>query len=170
VREYCVLNLIQEDSPDLESDPSRELEEEFNDTLGIQLKPDQYGIEPVKIVIENNPAPTANLRAPGKLTARIYRIYEVSILDLSLWQRMMVNSETHPEPVLRRQALDDVQRKGRGRANAMLVAPVKELRNAYLRIPPEMRGERLPFKNSLLAGNVAAVLDDIFVPKFQEYR
>jgi hypothetical protein len=83
---------------------------------------------------------------------------------------MMENNETHPEPVLRRQVLEEAQRSGRGRANAMFVAPIRELSEAYLRIPPEMRGERLPFKNSLLAGNVAAVLDDIFVPKFQEYR
>jgi hypothetical protein len=170
VREYCMHNLSLEDSPELESDPSRELQEEFDDTLGIQLEPDQYSVEPVKIAVENGPVPTANLRAPGQLTARIYRVYEVRIHDPSLWQMMMENNETHPEPVLRRQVLEEAQRSGRGRANAMFVAPIRELSEAYLRIPPEMRGERLPFKNSLLAGNVAAVLDDIFVPKFQEYR
>jgi hypothetical protein len=52
----------------------------------------------------------------------------------------------------------------------MFVVPIRELTEAYLRISPEMRAERLPFKNSLLAGNVAAVLDDIFVPKYHEYR
>lgn len=170
VREYCLLNLDLVESPDLESDPSRELVEEFHDTLGIQLKPDQYSIEPVRIVVENDSSPTENLHASGNPTARIYRIYEVQISDPTLWQMMMTNSETHPSRVLQKLAIDDAQKGGRGRANAMLVAPVEDIRDAYLTISPEMRGSRLPFNNTSMAGNVATVLEGIFVPKYWHSR
>jgi hypothetical protein len=167
VREYCLRHLGLEDSPDLECDPSRELVEEVYDTLGVQLKPGQYTLRPVRTVIENDPTPTSNLRAAGRLTARIYRIYEVYILDPTLQRMMTANSQAHPGHVLRRMALEDTQKGGRGRANAMLVAPLEEIRQAYLKIPPEKRGRQLPFKNTLLAGNVAAVLEGVSVPKYQ---
>jgi len=170
VREYCLRNLGPEDESDLESDPSRELVEEFNDTLGINLKPAQYTIEPVRILVENESAPTENLRAYGNPTARIYRIYEVQIHDPSLWHIMLTNNEAYTSKVLRQMALDDAQKGGRGRANGMLVAPIEEIRAAYLSIPPEMRGARLSFKNTLLAGNVATVLDGIAIPKYQRAR
>jgi hypothetical protein len=170
VREYCLRKLGQEDDRDLESDPSRELVEEFDEALGIQLKPDQYTMEPVKTVVEHESTPTKNVHAPGHPTARIYRIYEVQIHDPALMRMMMTDSETHPSRVLRRLAVDDTRKGGRGRANAMLVAPVEEIRNTYLAILPEMRGTRLPFENTLLAGNVAAVLEGIFVPKYRHSR
>jgi hypothetical protein len=167
VREYCLRNLGLEDGSDLECDPCRELVEEFNDTLGIQLQPHQYTIAPVSIVVENDPAPTTNLRASGNPTARIYRIDEVQIHDPNLARKMMSNSEAHPSQVLQRLALADAQKGGPGRANAMLVAPMGEIRTAYLGIPPQRRGVQLTFKESLMAGNVAAVLEGIFVPKYR---
>lgn len=170
VREFCLRNLSYEDSRNLDSDPSRELGEEFYDTLGIQLQPQQYTIAPFNFVVENEPAPTRNLRASGNPTARIYRIDEVHIHEPDLALKMMANSETHPCKVLERLALADAQTGGRGRANAMLVAPLQEIRTAYLGIPPEKRGARLPFKDSLLAGNVAAVLEGIFIPKYRLAR
>lgn len=170
VREYCLRNLAHKDDPDLECDPSRELVEEFNDTLGIKLQPHQYAIAPVSIVVENEPVPTTNLRASGNPTVRIYRIDEVQIQDPTLSRMMMTNSEMHPSQVLRRQALADAQKGGHGRANAMLVAPMDVIRSAFLEIPPERRAARLPFKNSLMAGNVAAILESVFVPKYSHYR
>jgi hypothetical protein len=166
VREYCLRNLGQEDNPDLESDPSRELVEEFDDTMGIQLRPDQYTVDPIRTVVESLSIPAANMHATGNPTARIYRIYEVRILDPSLWRMMMTYSEMHPCQVLRRLAIEDARDGGQGRANSMLVAPVEQIRDAYLAIPPEMRGTQLSFENTLLAGNVAAVLDGIFLPKY----
>ena len=167
VREFSLRNLALEDSPDLECDPSRELVEEFTDTLGIQLQPHQYTIAPVSIVVENEPAPTTNVRAAGNPTARIYRIDEVQIHDPNLARKMMTNSEAHPSQVLQRLALADAQKGGPGRANAMLVAPMGEIRTAYLGIPPQRRGVQMTFNESLMAGNVAAVLKDVFVTKYR---
>jgi hypothetical protein len=169
VREFCLRNLGYEDSLDLDSDPSRELVEEFYDTLGIQLQPHQYTLAPVIILVENEPAPTTNLRASGNPTVRIYRIDEVQIHDPDLARKMIANSETHPSEVQGRLALMDAQKGGRGRANAILVAPMEQIRAAYLKIPAEVRGAPLVFKNSLLAGNVAAVLEGLYVPKYNRY-
>jgi hypothetical protein len=167
VREYSLRKLSSEAGSDLECDPSRELVEEFSDTLGIQLGPDQYTLQPVRMLVENEPAPTTNLRAPGNPTTRIYRIDEVHIHDPVLARKIMTNSESHPSQVLQHLTLADAQKGGPGRANAMLVVPMEEIRSFYLGISPENRGARLPFKDSYLAGNVAAVLEGIFVPKYR---
>src|SRR5574341_1303411 len=42
LREFCLEHLMIVDDPILETDPSRELTEEFADTLNIHLKPEQY--------------------------------------------------------------------------------------------------------------------------------
>jgi hypothetical protein len=67
-------------------------------------------------------------------------------------------------------ALDDARKGGKGRANAMLAVPIEELRASYLKLSPEMRGERIKYKQTHLAGNVAAILDGVSVPKYQHYR
>ena len=170
IREFCLRNMGQDAGPDLEIDPSRELVEEFDDALGIQLTPPQYMLKPAGVVVENEPSPTANLRAAGNPTARIYGIDEVQIQDPAIVQLMMTNSSTHAPEVLRRLALDDARKRGRGRANGMLVAPIEQIRAAFLSIPPEERGEPLPFENTHLEGNVAAVLEDVSVPKYQYVR
>lgn len=170
VREFCLQNMDQEAGPDLEIDPSRELEEEFEDALGIQLKLNQYVVKPFGIVVENEPAPTTNVRAAGNLTARIYRVYEVQIQDPALWRLMVTNSQTHPKQILQRLALDDSQKGGRGRATAMLVAAEQEIRAAYSALPPEMLGMPLAFAGTLLDGNVPAILKGIIVPKYRYLR
>jgi hypothetical protein len=166
VRDYCLHNLIHEGGSDLETDPSRELVEEFKDTLGIRLKPDHYNIKAIRVVVENVAAPMANRYNAGNPTARIYKIFEVQLLDAALRQSMLINQQTYPSRVLRRLALDQAQNGGRGRANGIMVAPLEEIRSAYLTISPEMRGKQLVFRNTLMAGNVAVILDGVHVPKY----
>lgn len=166
VREYCLDHLSRDESSDLESNPSRELEEEFEDALGVQLQPEQYYIEPLKIIVENQPAPTANIYAVDTPTVRIYRVFNIQISDLSLHRMMIANSEQHPNLILQRMAFEDGQKTGRGRANAILAAPEAQIQAVYLSVPPEQRGNPLPFADTVLEGNVAAVLEDIFVPKY----
>ncbi len=170
VREFCLQNMAEGGGQDLEFDPARELVEEFDDALGIQLKPEQYAVELYRIVVENQPAPTGNIRAGGAPTIRIYRVYEVQVLDPALCQSMMTNSTAHPAPFLRRMAIEDARKGGRGRANAMLTAPIEQIRAAFLSVPPERRGTALPFEDTLLEGNVVAVLEGVSVPKYRQTR
>ncbi len=167
VREFCLRNLGRTDDPDLETDPARELAEEFEETLGIEPRRDQFAVKPVGIVLENEPAPTWNLHAMGVPTVRIYRVFEVQVVDPELCRVMVANSAHHPAQVLRSLALEDARRGGRGRANALLVAPIQRICDAYLALAPEMRGEPLSFENSYLDGNVAAILEGIAVPKYR---
>jgi hypothetical protein len=167
VREYCLFHLNQEGDADIESSPVRELVEEFHDALGIHLQPDQYKVKPAWTVLENEPTPTMNVRASGLPTVRIYRLSKVQISDPTLCQAMVANSEVHSSQTLRDLALADAQKGGRGRANAVLVASMERIRQAYLALPPQKRGLPLPFQDSYLDGNVAAVLDGLDMPKYR---
>jgi hypothetical protein len=158
VKDYCLRNLDQENGGNLDSDPSRELMEEFDDALGFQLKTEHYAVKPVRIVVENEPAPTTNVHVAGRLTARIYRIYEVQLRDLALSNLMIANSEKHSQQVMRRLVLEDAQKGGRGRANSIFAAPLEEIRNAFLAAPGKL-GMPIPYGNTILEGNVPAVLE-----------
>lgn len=162
----CLEHLLLEDDTYLDSDPARELMEEFQDTLGINLQPDQYTLTPARIVIENEPSPSENLRAGGNPTVRIYRVDDVDVLDPALSRMIVANSEANPGPALKHRAERDAQTGGRGRANAVFAAPLADIRDAYLAIQPALRGERLLFGQTILAGNVAAVLEGVEVPKY----
>jgi hypothetical protein len=79
---------------------------------------------------------------------------------------MLLNSEKHPAHVLREQVLQDTRAGGLGRANAILVASLDEIQDTYLRVPPEARGNPLSLGDTILAGNVMAVLDDLITQKY----
>src|SRR5688572_6098439 len=101
VRAFCLRHFNQPNDPVLEADPTRELAEEFEDTLGINLNRDQYIYQTVGMIIEDNPSTTVNIHARGYLTARIYRIFEAHILDPSLAFAMIENSESCSDQDLR---------------------------------------------------------------------
>lgn len=170
LRDFCLDNMGLPGSLVLESDPSRELVEEFNDTLGIHLGPQQYAVTAVDMVVENESAPTANINAIGKLTTRIYQVYEVQILDPRLRAMMIANCVSHPGQVLNQLALAESKGGRQGRANGIFVAPVADIRTAYLARPADERGLPMPFGDTHLAGNVAAVLEDVTVSKYLHYR
>jgi hypothetical protein len=167
VKEFCLQHLRQPGNPILESDPTRELAEEFADTLGIQLKPDQYVHQPVGMVIENHPFPAKSLHARGAPTARLYRIFEARLLDPSLRQAMIDKSEIYTDQKLREIALEDFQNGGLGRANAVLTVPLSQISNAYESTALEARNSPISFQNDRLDETVAAVLEGITVPKYQ---
>src|SRR6476660_269614 len=93
IRDFCIEQFKRADDLFLETDPTRELVEEFADALNMDLKPDQYSYRPVATVVEDDPAPTANIHATGHRTARVYRIFEARILDVSLAQGMLRSNE-----------------------------------------------------------------------------
>jgi hypothetical protein len=163
----CVSGLAREEIATVESDPTRELEEEFADALGIRLKPAQYETKRGRFVVEKKPAPTANVRARGDPTARVYWVDEVRIQDPGLCRSMLAISETLSAEDLREQAFDDDKYGGHGRANGMYTALLTRVCEAYLAVPLDQRAEPLPFDGTLLSGNVPAVLEDILSPKFE---
>ena len=167
VQEFCIQQFSRVDDPILETDPGRELAEEFSDAVGINLKPDQYIRKPVATVVENDPAPTENIHARGMLTVRVYRIFEARIVDASSTHILMTNSESLSQQDLCELALEDAQNSGKGRANAILALPLKRISDHYLSIPSEERNAPVLFESDWLDETVPLVLEDIPVPKYQ---
>lgn len=167
VREFCRRYLEHENDSVLESDPGRELAEEFADALAIELRPEQYIAKPLRTVVENEPARTQNIYAAGYPTARIYRVFEARIVAPFLCQAMLANSKTLSNQNLQELALEDARKGGRGRANSILAVPLRLIRDVYLAMSPETRHMPIIFESNYLPGNVAAVLEDIAVPKYR---
>ena len=167
VREFCLGHLSQLDDPVLESDPIRELTEEFGDALKIDLKRDQYTYQAAGTIVEAHPATAKNIHARGYPTARIYRIFEARILDPNLASAIIENSQSCSDQDLRQLALQDSRDGGAGRANAALMMPLKEINAFYVSIPPDARDEPVFFQNHQLDETVAAVLEGVPVPKYR---
>jgi len=167
VQQFCLQHFIHADNPILESGPGRELVEEFAETLKTDLKPDQFTWEPVGTIIENTPSPTENVYARGSLTARIYRIFESHILDPSLAYAMLTNGASYSNHDLQKLAFEDNQNGGPGWYNTVLALPLKQISALYVATSPEERNHPISFQNHQLDETVAAVLEDITVPKYQ---
>jgi hypothetical protein len=167
VREFCVEHLNHADDPFLETDPTRELVEEFDEALKMNLMPDQYIYKPIATLIEDDPAPTENIHARGLLTARVYRIFEATISDSSFAHAMIGNSEGLSHQDLCKLALNDAQNGGKGRVNAVLALPLKRITDAYLALSPEERNAPILFAGYQLDETVSAVLEGIAAQKYQ---
>jgi hypothetical protein len=167
VREFCLEQFSQPNNLVLESDPVRELTEEFAETLGFELKPDQYTSQAVGTIVEDLPSPTENAHARGYATTRIYRIFEVRMMDPFLASAMLDKSESLSEHDLRELVLQNSRTGGPGRANTVLILPFNEIRAAYAAISPEARTKPISFHGHQLDETVAAVLDDMTVSKYQ---
>ncbi|MBX3063448.1 MAG: hypothetical protein KF726_10765 [Anaerolineae bacterium] len=165
VRDFCVRHLRNDGDSVLETDPGRELVEEFEECLQAKLEPHHYSYRSIGMVVENAPTPTNNARSPGTPTVRIYRIYEVQISDPALSLALLTASQQHTEALLRDKVLADARNGGRGRANTVLTIAPDVLRNAYLRLAPEERYAPINVDGHLLTESVLAVLNDIEVPQ-----
>jgi hypothetical protein len=167
LREFCLQHISREADPILETDPGRELAEEFAGAMKIDLKPEQYLHKPVATVVENDPSPTENIHAQGFPTARVYRIFEARILDPALAHAMTTNSESLSVQDLREMALEDAQHGGKGRLNAILALPLKRVTGAYIAVSPNERNAPITFAEHRLDETVGAVLEAISVPKYR---
>ena len=65
VKQFYLLHLAKPDDDIIETNPHRELAEEFMDPLHIHLEPGQLLSRTAGFVIENTPAPNGNLSSPG---------------------------------------------------------------------------------------------------------
>ena len=117
-------------------------------------------------ILEDQPAPKKNSHAMGYSTARIYRIFEARILDAELASAMIKNSESCSDHDLRVLAMQNLRSGGPGRANAMLTLPFNDLSAAYSPIPPAARNKPISFHDHQLDETVAAIVDDVTVPKY----
>lgn len=167
VREFCIQQFNRDDDSILETNPGRELAEEFYDALGVNIKPEQYISMPVTTIIENKAMPTRNIHAMGIPTVRVYRIFEASITDSSVIQIVMENSEKISDQALYERTLENARNSGSGRANTILALSLKGITDFYSSIPLEECNVPVLYEKNLLDETVSLVLDGITVPKYQ---
>ena len=170
LRAFCIQHLNQVNDPVLETDPIRELAEEFADALQIHLESEQYRSRPLTTIEENSATPTENIHARGYPTVRIYRTFEVTIIDSSLVDRMLNQGEGLSNQQLCQLALEDARNGGKGRANAVLALPLKRVQGAYQAIPSHEPPALMRFEDDLLDYSVLAILDDLNAHYYQEWR
>lgn len=168
VSSVCIEHLSRERDPLLESDPERELTEELHDALKIMLNTAQYTRKPIGTIVEGQPRPSENPRAWGYPTVRIYRIYQATITDIDLAQKLIQNSAGISDRMLYERADQDVRAGGRGRANAVLTLPLKKVLAYYAALSPPERDHPTVFEGYSLEETVPAVLDGIRVPKYRQ--
>jgi hypothetical protein len=167
LREFCIQRLNRENDPILETDPTRELVEEFADALKINLQPEQYASNPLATVVENEATPTENIHAKGIPTVRVYRIFETTVTNSALAHAMLKNSEGISHKRMCELALKDARNGGKGRANAVLALPLKAITDTYLALSPKERNSPIFIEKNLFDETVPAVLEGIPILKYQ---
>jgi hypothetical protein len=168
VKQFCLTHLATPDDAIIETSPRRELAEEFMDALHIDLQPGQVLLRPAGIVVENTPAPTANLYSRGVPTARIYRIFEATILESALSTALLENSQRYSDPDLQAMAAADRAHGGKGRANAVLALPLEAVTDAYLKTPLTQRAGPMTIDGHLFDTSVIAVLENVDAPQYEK--
>ena len=167
LRDFCIQHLRRDNDPILETDPTRELVEEFADALKINLQPAQYTSKPVATIVENEATPTENIHAKGIYTVRVYRIFEATITYSALTHAILKNSESLSQKRMCELALEDARNGGKGRANAVLVLPLKGITDTYLTLSLKERNSPIFFEENCFDETVTAVLEGITVLKYQ---
>jgi len=159
MRRLCIEELGQAGAI-LDGSPTRELSEEFRDALDIDLRTDQYTIQPAGFAFNDTPVATSSGRSPGSPTARVYRIYKVNIIDPDLQQALLNSSRRLSDAALETAARADARRGGRGYANAALVLPLEMVTQHFQSLPAGRRGQATVLAGRTLDPVVAAVLED----------
>lgn len=167
LREFCIQRLSLDNDTILETDPTRELTEEFDETVNISLQPNQYELRSTGMVLEDSPAPTDNYYASASPTVRVYRIFEAVIQDPLLISALLENSDGLSNSALQELALSDKHKGGNGWANAILTLPLQPLIEHYLSKPLQELNTPIHFEASLLDNTVTAILEEIPAPKYQ---
>lgn len=167
IKEYSLRHLRDEEDIELETEPDRELIEEFFETISVKLHPEQYTVRPLGFVIENSPVHTENEYARGQLTVHIYRIYDVQIVDAMLGRIMLTISQLYSDQDLGMLALQDFENFGKGRFNTILTLPLDQVTEAYLALAPDMRYCDMVVDDHELDESVLAVLGEVGVPQYE---
>ena len=167
VKQYSLGHLADADDMQLESLPHRELVEEFAETLGVDLQPHQYTFRPTGFVVENQPVPTDNANVQRRPTVRLYRTFEVEIVDIALCRTMLSANQLYSDEELAQLALEDSQDGGRGRANSILILPLNLVLESYLALPLDIRHQKIVIDNHKIDESVLAILSEVDVPEYE---
>jgi hypothetical protein len=167
VKQYCLHQLENPNDTEIESSPDREQAEEINETLQISLEPNQYTVQPAGFVIEDIPTPTNNADVRGQSTVRLYRIFEIKILDAALCKAMLDVSQQYSDKDIGMLAMKDFQNGGRGWANSILTLPLGMIVDSYLTMHPKTRYRNILVDDHNIDASVLAILGNVDIPQYQ---
>ena len=139
--------------------PVRELTEEFQDSLHIQLRSQDYSLTPRGMRIEDELTPTENVNAPGFPTKRIYILYDAWLKSSGLMKMIMANSSKYSDANLEEMACEDAKKGGKGRANAMLSVSLNQLLDFYRSVQHDGKESPMLFMGHQFEWNVRALLE-----------
>jgi len=166
LKEFCIKHLKDFQDPVLENDPTRELVEEFDDSLMIKLRHDQFTSKPAAIFVEETPAPTQNTRAWGYPTVRVYHLFETILTDPMLAKAVVLGSNRVTNRELSEKVQKDSESGGKGRANAILAMPLKRVEDHYASLSLDERNKSVVLDGHQMAETIPAILGGIEVPKY----
>jgi len=169
IKEICLQHLQKTDKGVLDSSPHRELTEEFGDTLHIGITSDQYRLQPCGMVIEDLPTETENVRAEKIPTVRVYFLFEAWMQTPEIILMMLANTKQYLDEDLEKLAWKDARQGGKGRANAILVVELDDLKKQDGSIPMENLNGPIRVDGHELDGNVLALLEEVENPKYQRH-
>jgi len=166
IKKICIEHLHENRKRIFDYSPDRELAEEFEDSLKIKIKPDEYILIPKGMVIQDLQSKTNNVRAQGMPTVRIYYLFEAWINSHELVKLMLAKSRQFSEDDFKKAALEDAERGGKGRSNTVLTIGIDALRDHCNLISLEKRGENINFGSHKLEGNVLALFSKVKNPNY----
>jgi len=169
IKEICKERFKKTEPGILDFNPEYELAEEFEDLLKIKLTTDQYNLKQRELIIEDLPVKTENIHVKGLPTLRIYYLFDAKIKNPEIIKMMLRSSRGYSDEDLRKLAIEESKRGGKGRANAILILDLDQLMNIYNLIPLERRSELVRIGEHQLDGNLEAILGEINHPKYQRY-
>lgn len=169
VKEICKEHL-KEEKGILDPSPVRELAEEFEDSLKVSITPDDYNLQPGGMILEDASSDTDNVNARGRPTVRVYYLFDALLKNTKVIKLMIDNSNLYSDIDLQKKANADFRNGGKGRANAILLVDLNELKDFYNSIPMDKRKGSIEYDGHQLDGNIPAFLKDITYPKYQQYQ
>jgi hypothetical protein len=164
---FCLQQLAGSNGSAMESDPTRELEEEFFSTMQMRLAPEQWTCKTLGSVIEGISASAAPVHSRGVVSARIFQVFEARIVDAALTSAIISASQRHSNHELETLAREDGLRGGRGWANTVLTLAWEPLLTLYRSLPPAVLNKAIPYLEHRLDETVAAILEGVGVPKYR---
>jgi hypothetical protein len=167
LKSYCLNHLNDPADTDLESTPDRELVEEFEETIRVDLTPGQYRYRRLGYVIEDHPVWTENWYASGQPTVRIYAVFEVRIDDAALCEALLAASLRHSDQDFAELARGEFRESGRGRMSTTLTLPLAQVQQTFVRLPPERRYAKVEVGQHRLDESVLAILMDVNIPQYK---
>jgi hypothetical protein len=158
IKKVCKEHIKETKKKILDPSPDRELVEEFQDSLNVRITNDQYSLKLRRMIVQDLPKKTENVRAPGLPTVRIYYVFEAWMEDPEMIEMILTSSNRYSDKDLQKMAREDAQQGGKGRSNGILALGLEDLDNVYRLIPNDRRNAPVCVAEHQLDGNVLAVL------------